>query len=85
MMMTNDNDEFNYPSLGTDILLSLYLIITIVPDKMGYPHIFSYFCTKTYVEYSSEVSQQGTSNEYLQHMFLYRSKKNIGTFQFISL
>ena len=30
--------------------------------------------------YSLEVAKRGTPNEYPQHTFLWRNKKNIGTF-----
>ena len=35
---------------------------------------------KTCCGYSLEVPQQGTSNEYPQHMFPWRNKTNINTF-----
>ena len=49
--------------------------------KSGYQvKFFSYFSMKTYVVYSLEVPHRGTSNEYPQHMFSSRNKKNIDTF-----
>ena len=39
--------------------------------------IFSYFSTKTCCGYSLEAPHWGASNEYPQHMFLWRNKKNI--------
>ena len=41
---------------------------------------FSYLSTKTCCGYSLEVPCQGTSNEYPQHMFSWRNKKNISIF-----
>ena len=49
----------------------------IAPDKRGYPHnIFLISPKNICCGYSLEVSQQGTSNEYPQHMFSWRNKKN---------
>ena len=41
---------------------------------------FSYFFMKTCFGYSLEAPQRGASNEYPQHMFSWRNKKNINTF-----
>ena len=51
-------------------------------DKSGYPvNIFFIFLHESiYCGYSLEVPQQGTSNEYPQHMFYIRNKKNINSF-----
>ena len=58
------------------------MIRSIATDKRGYPHnIFSYFSTKTCCGYSLEVPHRGTSNEYPQHMFLLRNKKDISIFR----
>ena len=46
-------------------------------DKMGYgENIFLIFSMKTYVVcvYLLEASHRGASNEYLQHMFLWRER-----------
>ena len=40
---------------------------------------FLFFHKNICSEYSIEVSQQGTSNEYPQDMFTLRNKKNINT------
>ena len=41
---------------------------------------FSYFSTKTCYGYSLEAPYRDPSNEYPQHMFSWRNKKNINTF-----
>ena len=45
----------------------------------------SYFLAKTYVGYSLEVPQQGTSNEYRQHMFSSRNKKILYGYPLLSV
>ena len=58
------------------------VIIYIDPDKNGYlVNIFSSFSMKTCCGYSLEAFPQGASNEYPQHMFSWRNKKNINTFE----
>ena len=53
----------------------------IVLDKIGY-QANSFLISRKNIccGYSLEVPQRGASNEYPQHMFLSRSKKNIDTF-----
>ena len=50
----------------------------------GYAHIFFLLFLHKYKcsGYSLEAPQPGTSNEYPQHMFLWRNKKTIGIFWF---
>ena len=43
--------------------------------------VFSYFFAKTYVVYSLEAPRRGASNEYPQHMFSWRNKKDISIFR----
>ena len=50
-------------------------------DKSGYPvSIFLISPLNICCGYSLEVPQGGTFNEYPQHMFLQRNKKNINAF-----
>ena len=42
--------------------------------------IFLFFNKNIRCGYSLEVPREGTSNEYPQHMFLLRNKKNISSF-----
>ena len=42
---------------------------------------FPYFTTNICCGYSLEVPHRGASNEYPQHIFSWRNKKNIDTFQ----
>ena len=50
-------------------------------DKSGYQiNIFLFLHENTCCGYSLEAPQQGASNEYPQHMFSWRNKKNINTF-----
>ena len=54
---------------------------SIATDKRGYPHnIFLISPRKHMLWYSLEAPQQGASNEYPQHMFAWRNKKNISIF-----
>ena len=54
----------------------------IATDKRGYPHnIFLISSRKHMLWYSLEAPCRGTSNEYPQHMFLWRNKKDISIFQ----
>ena len=56
--------------------------IYIATDKRGIHIIFSLFLHENICcGYSLEVPQQGTSNEYPQHMFLWRNKKDISIFR----
>ena len=49
----------------------------IAPDKRGINKIFFLFLHENIgCGYSLEVSRRDTSNEYPQHMFLWRNKKN---------
>ena len=47
----------------------------IATGEWRYPHIFSFLDKNISCGYSLEVPHQGTSNEYPQHMFLSRNKK----------
>ena len=50
-------------------------------DKGGYPvNIFLISPQKHVLWYTLEAPHQGASNEYSQHMFLWRNEKNINTF-----
>ena len=54
----------------------------IATDKRGYPHnIFLISQRKHILWYSLEVPRRGASNEYPQHMFLSRNKKDISIFR----
>ena len=63
-------------------------ILIIAADKRWYHVFFSYFCTKTFIVdtykkcllTSARKPAKGASNEYPQHMFSCRNKKNIDTF-----
>ena len=56
--------------------------IYIATDKRGYPHhIFLISQRKHMLWYSLEAPQRGASNEYPQHMFSLRNKKDIDIFQ----
>ena len=56
-------------------------ILTISLDKNGYQvNIFLFLHENKCLGYSLEAPQCGTSNEYPQHMFLWRNKENISTF-----
>ena len=54
--------------------------------RVGIQIIFFLFLHKIFLHknifcgYSLEAPRRGASNEYLQHMFLWRNKKNINTF-----
>ena len=52
------------------------------PDQRGYlDNYFSYFATKNVCcGYPLEAPQRGASNEYPQHMFPWKNKKNINIF-----
>ena len=57
-------------------------IVNIATDKRGYPHnIFLISRQLHMLWYSLEVPRQGASNEYPQHMFLLRNKKDISIFR----
>ena len=57
-------------------------LIFIATDKRRYPHnIFLISQQKHMLWYSLEVPHQGASNEYPQHMFSSRNKKDISIFQ----
>ena len=57
------------------------LHINIALDKMGFQITFFLFLHENICYgYSLEAPWRGTSNEYPQHMFLWRNKKNISTF-----
>ena len=57
----------------------IYIFIGL--DKKGYQEIVFLFLYKNICcGYSLEAPRRGTSNEYPQHMFLSRNKKNIDTF-----
>ena len=50
------------------------------PDRMGVLTYFPYFSTKTCCRYSLEAPHQGTSYQYPQYMFTWKSEKNINIF-----
>ena len=53
----------------------------IALDKRGYPqNTFLISPQNIGCGYSLEVPRQGASNEYPQHMFVWRNRKNINTF-----
>ena len=52
----------------------------IATDKRGYPHNIFLISRGKHVV-GTQVPQRGTSNEYPQHMFLLRNKKNISSFR----
>ena len=52
---------------------------TIAPDQRGYQELFAYFHKNVCCGCSLEASQQGASNEYSQHMFSWKTKKNINS------
>ena len=55
---------------------------SIATDKKGYPHnIFLILDENICCGYSLEAPHQGASNEYQQHMFSLRNKKDISSFQ----
>ena len=61
------------------IIMSAPVIAT---DKRGYPHnIFLISRRKCMLWYSLEAPRRGTSNEYPQHMFSLRNKKDISIFR----
>ena len=59
----------------TSVTCYIAFVITIATDKVRFStkkyQYFSYFSTKTY-----DVALRGASNEYPQHMFSWRNKKN---------
>ena len=65
--------------------LFFYVCIYIAWDKSGYHDVFRQYFFLFLLEsiccgYSWEASQWGTSNEYLQCMFLWRNQENVSTF-----
>ena len=53
----------------------------IATDKRGYPHnIFLFLHENICCGYSLEAPRRGASNEYPQHMFTWRNKKDISIF-----
>ena len=66
-----NNIETHLKVKGKTFMLQITYFST---EKSWY---FSYFSTKTCCGYSLEVPQRGTSNEYPQRTFLWRSKKNM--------
>ena len=72
----------NYISfLSKSLLLALWVSYIIGLDKGGYPvNIFLISPQKHMLWYSLEAPRRGASNEYPQHMFSWRNKKNINTF-----
>ena len=59
----------------------IFHISPIGLDKGGYPvNIFLFLHENICCGYSLEVPRRGTSNEYPQHMFSWRNKKNMNTF-----
>ena len=58
---------------------SVYMLIAT--DKREYPHIFFLISPRKHILwYSLEAPQRGASNEYPQHMFSWRNKKDISIF-----
>ena len=56
--------------------------LDIATDRRGYPHnIFLISPQKICCGYSLEAPRRGASNEYLQHMFSCRNKKDIRIFR----
>ena len=54
----------------------------IATDKRGYPHIIFLISPQNIgCGYSLEAPHRGTSNEYPQHMFSWRNKKDISIFR----
>ena len=54
----------------------------IATDKRGYPHnIFLISPLKHMLLYPLEAPRRGASNEYPQHMFLWKNKKDISIFR----
>ena len=63
------------------LVLSLVCVQSIGLDKGGYPvNIFLISPRKHMLWYSLEAPRRGASNEYPQHIFSWRNKKNINTF-----
>ena len=72
-------------SLNTSFIWSYVIkelsISLLAPDKRRYPqNNFLYLHKNICCGYSLEAPHRGTSNEYPQHMFSWRNKKNITTF-----
>ena len=66
--------------------MQLELVSSLMaPDKKGYPdkYFFLFLHEKRCCGYSLEVHWQGASNEYPQHTFSWRNKKNVITFGFV--
>ena len=61
-------------------LLSEQQILLTAPDEGYRDNIFLISPQKHVVWYSLEMPYQGASNEYPQHMYLLRNKKNINNF-----
>ena len=61
-------------------LACTYNKLIIAPDKRYTHDIFLFLHKKICCGYSLEAPRWGASNEYPQHMFLLRNKKNISTF-----
>ena len=63
------------------VICVVYVSFNIATDKALFSSekcwYLSYFSMKTCCGYSLEAPQRGTSNEYPQHIFLWRNKKNI--------
>ena len=60
----------------------LYLVIIhIATDERGIHIFFLFLHENICCEYSLEAPQRGASNEYTQHMFSWRIKKDISIFQ----
>ena len=61
---------------------TIFSAYTIATHKRGYPHnIFLISWRKHILLYSLEVPHRGASNEYPQHMFSLRNKKDISIFR----
>ena len=70
-------------SLGVaHIHVPVLLLVHKATDKKGIHIIFFLFLHENiYCGYSLEVPRRGVSNEYPQHMFLWRNKKDISIFR----
>ena len=60
-----------------------FAVVNIAPNKREYPHNFFFLFIHKNIRcgYSLEAPCRGASNEYPQHMFLWRKKKNINIFR----
>ena len=71
---------FSFGSVKTFVNRHLIYRCSIATDKRGYRHNIFLFLDENMLWYSLEASRRGASNEYPQHIFLLRSKKDISIF-----